>query len=53
MSRVMRHDDFPDMFRRSSQRLTEPARPVPAGGSAMIPPGYMERDAGKGRGDRI
>jgi hypothetical protein len=43
---VMRHDDFLDAFRRLGQRLTEPARLVLAGGSAMILLGYMDRDTG-------
>jgi hypothetical protein len=42
----MRHDDFLDAFRRLGQRLTEPARLVLAGGSAMILLGYMDRDTG-------
>ena len=33
----MRRDDFLDAFRRLGQRLTEPARLVLAGGSALQP----------------
>ena len=44
----MRHDDFLDAFRRLGQRLTEPARLVLAGGSAMILLGYTDRDTGEG-----
>jgi hypothetical protein len=44
----MRHDDFLDAFRRLGQRLTEPARLVLAGGSAMILLGYTDRDTGDG-----
>ena len=45
---VMRRDDFLDTFRRSNQRLTEPARLVLDSGSAMILLGYTDRDTGEG-----
>ena len=45
----MRHDDFLDAFRRLGQRLTEPARLVLAGGSAMILLGYLYLEQGSAR----